>query len=468
MTSQKYLEVISLAIRLGNMEDDENTLVMKEFNIHEIPLSCTWIIIGPPGSGKCLAPGTFVMMANGSTKPVEKIQIDDEVMGVGGDPKVVVGLCYGTDQMYIIHQEYGTDYTTNSKHILVLQNDNHEIEHISAENAYTRQSMGETFKSVYSCNFNDQTFPDRLNKATELLSRGFLNGKERVIRGLSESDIGILRSVGMRCKVCGDTTFINLAGRESVSITKGNPEGEYFGFELDGNDGRFLLADHTLTHNTTFIENMTYHLKHKYPVCRSFIGTEGAYKTFCKITHPLYVSLGYSEEAENKHIARQKLMDQENGTSNPCNYAINIIDDASDDTKIYKTKTMKGLFKLGSQHWHQLLMLGTQYAIDMPPDIRKSVSYVAIFMEPEEIERKKIYTNFGGLAGSYDDFCAMMDQVTGDYTCLIFKKRTQSNKRKDNIFWYKTKKLGDWKFGCQEYREWGEKRYNTNYIEKIM
>lgn len=219
---------------------------------------------------------------------------------------------------------------------------------------------------------------------------------------------------------------------------------------------------------TTFMEDVCYYLKHRYPVARVFIGTEGGYKRMSSIFHPLYVSNYYDETEEKNHILRQRTCEMENGKGVPGNYAINILDDVSDDPKIYRTKVMKGLFKLGSQHWHQLLLVGSQYAIDMPPDVRKSVSYVAIFFEPEDIERKKLYNNFGGLAGSYENFCDLMDQVTGDHTCLIFKKRTQSHKMEDNISWFKTKVLKNWKFGCQEYREWAKSRYNTNYIEQII
>jgi len=219
---------------------------------------------------------------------------------------------------------------------------------------------------------------------------------------------------------------------------------------------------------TTFIENLLYYRKHVYPVCRSFIGTEGGYKRFCKITHPLYCSNYYSEEEEKNHVMRQKICEQENGKGYPGNYAANVIDDASDDPKVYKTKIMKGLFKLGSQHWAQLCMVGTQYAIDMPPDIRKSVSYVAIFFEPEAGERKKLYTNFGGLAGSYENFCELMDAITGDHTALIFKKRTQSPNIEDNIFYYKTQVLDDWKFGCKEYHKWASTRYDSNYVEQVV
>lgn len=219
---------------------------------------------------------------------------------------------------------------------------------------------------------------------------------------------------------------------------------------------------------TAGLETVTYYLKHRYPVARVFIGTEDGYRKFCSIFHPLYVSNYYDEEEEKRHILRQRTCELENGKGYPGNFAINIIDDAADDPKIFNTKTMRGLFKLGSQHWNQLCHVGIQYAIDMKPDIRKSVSYVCIFREPEENERKKLYNNFGGLAGSYDNFCDLMDQITGDYTCLVFKKRSQSNKMEENVFWMRTKKLKPWKFGCKEYRKWAAQRYDTNYIEQIF
>jgi len=104
----------------------------------------------------------------------------------------------------------------------------------------------------------------------------------------------------------------------------------------------------------------------------------------------------------------------------------------------------------------------------MPPDIRKSVSYIALFREPEPLEREKLYKNFGGLAGSYENFCKLMDDLTGDYTCMIFKKRSQSNNMEDCIFWYKTEVLPPWKFGSKEYRKWGKERYDKNYVEEVM
>lgn len=228
---------------------------------------------------------------------------------------------------------------------------------------------------------------------------------------------------------------------------------------------------------TSFIENLAYYNKHKYPVGRVFMGTPKAYKKMCDIFHPLYVSSSYDEEQLKDHITRQRTCIHENNMDLELNddkigyvgnYALTIMDDVTDDPKIFKSKVMKGIYKLGSQHWAQMFLLGTQYALDMPADIRKSVSYVAIFKEPEMNEREKIYKNFGGLCGTFKDFCYYMDQLTGDFTCLVIKKRGQSNAAEDSVFFYKVQnpeELGKWKFGSEEYRRYAEERYNKKYQE---
>jgi hypothetical protein len=358
----------------------------------------------------CLEPDTLVRMYDGTLKKARAIQEGDMLMGDDNTPRKVSGLANGQDEMYRITQEIGDAYIVNQPHILSL---------------YNKQ---------------DQKIEDI--PLTEYL---LLANKENY-QGIKNINGAYIRY----------NIVVDHLGK-----------GEYNGFELDGN-GRFLLADGTITHNTSLMENFAYYLKHRYPVARVLIGTEDGYKRMCKIFHPLFVSNYWSEEEEKRHIQRQRTCEMENGRAYQGNYAVNIIDDVSDDPKIYKTQLMRGIFKLGSQHWAQLCMIGAQYAIDFPPDVRKAVSYVAIGREPEEGERKKLYENFGGLAGSYNKFCDLMDQITGDYTFLIFKKRSQSNNLEDCVSWFRTKKMGDWKFGCKEYRKWGNDRYDPNFVEQIM
>jgi hypothetical protein len=61
-----------------------------------------------------------------------------------------------------------------------------------------------------------------------------------------------------------------------------------------------------------------------------------------------------------------------------------------------------------------------------------------------------------------------MDQITGDHTFLIFKKRSQSNELEDCVSWFQTKLMPNWKFGSKEYRKWGDDRYDKNYKEQII
>jgi hypothetical protein len=386
---------------------------IPEFKPEDIPLSCTWIIVGAPGSGKCMGKDTPIMLFDRTIILVQDIKEGDQLRGDDDLPRTVLSVCRGVDDLYEIKQSNGMTYVVNSPHILSLI--------------------------------------DLENKKIDICLQEYLRKKEDIYKNYRGYSIDIQNKVHKVSEL-----KISYKGK-----------GEYFGFEIDGNR-RFLLEDGTVTHNTSLIEGLCYHLKHRYPVARVFMGTEAGYRKFCEIFHPLYVSNYYDEEEEKRHILRQRTCEIENGKGYPGNYAINIIDDASDDPKIYKGKVMKGLFKLGSQHWNQLFMVGSQYAIDMPPDVRKAVSYAAIFFEPEEEERKKLYRNFGGLAGSYENFCDLMDQLTGDYTCLIFKKRTQSHNIEDNISWFRTSVLKPWKFGCKEYREWANERYDKNYKEQIL
>jgi hypothetical protein len=215
----------------------------------------------------------------------------------------------------------------------------------------------------------------------------------------------------------------------------------------------------------TFIENVMYWNKNRIPVGRFFTGSETQYNRFKKITHPLYCSNYYSEDEEKNYIVRQRQFKLQGMPQ----HSINVIDDVGDDATIFRSKTLKGLFKIGTQHWEHVFILSNQYAIDFPPDLRKTPTFAVLFHEPSPTERLKLYNNFGGITGSFEMFSKLMDEITGNYTCMVIA-RTQSTKIEDNIFWYRTKKMDgvDWKFGCSEYHQWAKLRYNKNFKEKVM
>ncbi|MCS3610562.1 replicative DNA helicase [Salinibacter ruber] len=84
------------------------------------------IIAARPSMGKCLGKGTPVMMYDGRTKPVEKVEVGDRLMGDDGSPRTVQSLARGREQMYWVRQKRGMDYRVNESHILSLKKSRRE------------------------------------------------------------------------------------------------------------------------------------------------------------------------------------------------------------------------------------------------------------------------------------------------------------------------------------------------------
>lgn len=75
----------------------------------------------PTGSGKCLARGTPVLMFNGTIKPVEDVKVGEFLMGPDSNPRIVMSLARGRENMYRVVPKKGTPYTVNESHILSLK-----------------------------------------------------------------------------------------------------------------------------------------------------------------------------------------------------------------------------------------------------------------------------------------------------------------------------------------------------------
>lgn len=87
------------------------------------------ILAGRPGMGKCLGKGTKVVMFDGSLKAVEDVRVGDKLMGPDSQPRNVLSLARGREQMYWIRQKHGIDYRVNESHILSLKRSKNEGAH---------------------------------------------------------------------------------------------------------------------------------------------------------------------------------------------------------------------------------------------------------------------------------------------------------------------------------------------------
>jgi len=103
----------------------------------------------------CFAKDTSIRMWDGSSKMSQDITLGDILVGDDGNPRTVERLVSGEDELYEIKQSNGMTYTANSKHMLVLKENENIIEismedylALSSESRETR--MGFTSKGQQS------------------------------------------------------------------------------------------------------------------------------------------------------------------------------------------------------------------------------------------------------------------------------------------------------------------------------
>lgn len=211
---------------------------------------------------------------------------------------------------------------------------------------------------------------------------------------------------------------------------------------------------------STLVEDTVQVYRHQFPVCGIISGSEDNNHAYSKIFPDLYIHTDYDEEILNNWEKRQKLAMADCKNPN----AMYIIDDSSYDQKYMKRPVFQKWYKLG-RHWKMMLWLCIQYSNDIPPTVKNNFDYAFIFRDPDDENRKKLYKNYGGITKSFNNFCDLMDQLTGDFTALVIWRTNQrSNEIEDCVFYYKARQHEDIEFGSQEYKQWSEERYNPGYV----
>lgn len=79
------------------------------------------LLVAPTGSGKCLGEGTPVLLYDGRIKAVEKIIVGDLLMGPDSQPRKVISLARGREELFRISPTKGIPYVVNRSHILSLK-----------------------------------------------------------------------------------------------------------------------------------------------------------------------------------------------------------------------------------------------------------------------------------------------------------------------------------------------------------
>jgi len=127
-----------------------------------------------------------------------------------------------------------------------------------------------------------------------------------------------------------------------------------------------------------------------------------------------------------------------------------ILDDCLYDQSWTRDKMMRLLFMNG-RHWKIMLIITMQYPLGIPPNLRTNIDYVFILREPYLSNRKRIWENYASMFPTLESFCAVMDQCTENFECLVINNNSKSNKLNDQIAWYKAENHPNFKLGSKEF-----------------
>lgn len=227
------------------------------------------------GSGKCFKKDTPILMYDGTIKLVQNIKVGDQVMGDDSTPRNVMSLGRGSDEMFDIIPQDGTEkYTVNSEHILVLKDAQGTIHHMEVKD-YLKSNKA-NFKGYRApIDFSAQSYiPNKdayelgINH-TGMIPLSYLNMNienrtlflkgvlDKLKRTLVEIDEDVALNIVFFARSAGYYASLNETGLHVMQqkdltydiIVESVGWGDYYGFTVDGNH-RFLLGDFSVTHNT--------------------------------------------------------------------------------------------------------------------------------------------------------------------------------------------------------------------------
>lgn len=204
---------------------------------------------------------------------------------------------------------------------------------------------------------------------------------------------------------------------------------------------------------------------HLIPVAQVFSGTEDSNHAFSSIIPDVCIYNKLDLKAMENFKIRQKTAKR--WLKNP--WALQIIDDCTDDPKILKKTIFQDYYKNG-RHWAMMSILTLQYCLDIPPAIRNNYDYAFIFKENIIATREKLHKYFGACIHSFQDFNNLMDTITGDYTALVIKNSASATTPEECLFWYKADPAAipkNWKFGSAVAWEFQQDRRDPNAVETL-
>lgn len=118
------------------------------------------------------------------------------------------------------------------------------------------------------------------------------------------------------------------------------------------------------------------------------------------------------------------------------------------------------------RHFKLSYILSMQYCLSIMPELRTQFNYIFMLGEDNAASRKKLHEHWCGVVPSFAMFESIFMQVTANYGCLVINNRIKSTDLTKKIFWFRSKKIPEFKIGIKNYLQYHEDNYDPNYLNK--
>ena len=183
----------------------------------------------------CLAADTPILMYNGHIISSQNVKKGHILMGDDYNPRIVTETFSGTDLLYKIEQEKGLSYSVTGKHTMVL----------IFKSRHNKNKVNDTYTIKWDEHPNQKEKEVSFNNDHDYDL--FCNNLKKyfIIEITVEEYLVLLESKRKRLFGYYSHNDKPVLSKINISIDRVD---NYYGWTVDGN-GRFLLGDHTVTHN---------------------------------------------------------------------------------------------------------------------------------------------------------------------------------------------------------------------------
>jgi len=149
------------------------------------------------------------------------------------------------------------------------------------------------------------------------------------------------------------------------------------------------------------------------------------------IPHHANIHKSYSSDKILKLVKDQRLNN---------NKTLLLIDDCPHT--IYKDKSIRDIF-MNCGNLKLLTILTSRDLHSIDPILRSNIDYIYIFSGCTMIDLKKIYSYYGNIFNTFEEFHEVYIRETENNRCIVFNLLSISENIIDNVFWYEPKNMLD-------------------------